>query len=90
MATAQATLFDAIPDLEKNQAAIAFELFRPTFEKLQRDGLGGGRDWWRSRWYEWVGYSGHDSHAEWKRKNDLERCFPDAWAIYEQVFRGAS
>lgn len=70
-----------------NDAFAAFEQFKPTLEKLRKEGLrSGSYDWWKSRWYEFVDYKGNDSYSERIRKNDLEKLFPKVWQIYQGEF----
>lgn len=84
----QPTLFDPHPDEVKRAAAIALEKFRPTLEKYLSDPQYScsGYWWWRSRWYEWVGYTHGDPHEVWKQKNDLELLFDDVWVLHEKEF----
>ncbi len=85
----QYELFDSIPDAEKSRAAMAFESFKPTMLKLQQEGYSSiDKDWWRSRWHDWLGYKGCDTEREWKRKHELDLLFPDVWGLYANEFMG--
>lgn len=82
----QPSLFDPIPPDARRFASVAFETFRPVMEKLKATLSPSGYWWWRSRWYEWVGYKGSDSHAEWQKKHDVDRAFNDVWELFETEF----
>lgn len=79
----QPILFDPIPEDAHRFAVLAFERFRPEMEKLKATLSPSGYDWWRSRWYEWIGFVHSEPHEVWKEKYDLNMAFEDVWAIFK-------
>ena len=64
-----------------------FEQFKPTLKKLQSEGFrSGGYDYWKSRWYEFVRWTGNETKDERKVKHELELLFPDVWQNFKSAF----
>lgn len=75
-----------LKQLDDKFLADTFAWFLPILEKLKREFRTGEYTWWRSRFYEAIGYGGNMDHAAWELAHTREISFPYLWNKFRLYF----